>query len=160
MDTTEHARAVTERYCDVWMATDVAGILAHYADDFTLHHLGDNRFSGDHIGRDAVVATLLAISEITPRQLIEVEEILAAPNRSVVVARERLTIDGEDQVVRRVLRFRIRASSSPIAGCTTRSRRSSTAPGPPETRRHSEQFEPQSKSRTSAQPPSTARPTT
>ncbi len=107
MKATEHARAVTERYCRAWMATDIEGILAHYADDFTLHYFGNNRFSGDHVGRDAVVSTLLAISEVTPRQLVEVEEILAAPDASVAVVRERLTVKGEDHVVRRVLRFKI-----------------------------------------------------
>lgn len=107
MDATDNARSVAERYCAAWQADDLAGILDCYADDFTLHYFGDNPYTGDHVGKDAAIATLLAAGAKAPRKLIDVESVMAGPDAAVVVAREMITTDDGDQEIRRVLRYRI-----------------------------------------------------
>ena len=107
MDATENARAVVTRYTDAWLADDLDGILDCYAEEFTLHYFGDNAFTGAHRGKDAAIATLLAVGARAPRRLLAVEEILSGPDAAVAVVRERLEIEGEAHDVRRVLRFRI-----------------------------------------------------
>ncbi len=101
------ALSVARRYCEAWQTNDLAGIIDCYADDFVLHYFGDNPYSGDHIGKDAALATLLAVSAKAPRQLIEVEEILASADGALVVARERLTVADVDHEIRRALRYRV-----------------------------------------------------
>lgn len=107
MESTEQARAVAERYCAAWAANDLDEILGCYADTFTLHYFGSNPYTGDHIGRDAALATLLAVGAKAPRTLIEVEQILAGPDAAVMVVVEDIVVDGATHSIRRVLRFRI-----------------------------------------------------
>ncbi len=106
-DATANAREVVERYAKAWLDEDLDGILGCYGDDFTLHYFGDNPHSGDHVGRDAAVATLLAVGAKAPRKLLSVDEVLAGPDAAVLVVTESLTVDGEAREIRRVLRFRI-----------------------------------------------------
>jgi uncharacterized protein len=107
MDPTTRARLVAERYRDAWTSGDLTGILDCYADDFTLHYFGSNPFSGDHVGKDVAITTLLTVGAKAPRQLVAVDEVLAGPDAAVIVARERITVDGETHEIRRVLRYRI-----------------------------------------------------
>jgi hypothetical protein len=104
---TDEARSVAERYCTAWANDDLDGILGCYSDGFILHYFGDNPFSGDHVGKDAALATLLAVGAKAPRQLIEIENIMAGERSAVVVARELINVDGDDVEIRRVLRYRI-----------------------------------------------------
>lgn len=107
MHPTEQARMVAERYAAAWAADDLSGILDCYADEFTLHYFGSNPFTGDHVGKEAAFAVLLAAGACAPRKLIAVDEILAGPGAAVLVAREEIQVDGTAEVVRRVLRYRV-----------------------------------------------------
>ena len=99
---------MAERYAAAWAADDLVELLACYHDDFTLHYFGQNPHAGDHVGRDAALATLLEVGAKAPWKLLEVEEILASPDAAVLVARLEIDIDHEVHEIRRVLRFRIR----------------------------------------------------
>lgn len=110
MTTVDQARATAERYVAAWIADDLAAILDCYDDCFTLHYFGDNPFTGDHVGRDAAIATLLDVGARAPRQLVAVDEVLAGPAAAVLVVRERVTIGGETTEIRRVLRYRVSGS--------------------------------------------------
>ena len=107
MSDTDEARRVAERYVAAWTGDDLAGILDCYAEEFTLHYFGDNPFSGDHVGRDAAVATLLAVGAKAPRRLVAVDEILAGPGAAVLVAREEIETGDGPVEIRRVLRYRV-----------------------------------------------------
>jgi hypothetical protein len=107
MDLERDARATAERYRDAWLAGDLAAVVACYADDLTLHYFGNNPFTGDHVGKDAALTTLIAIAAKTPRELVAIDEVLAGPGSAVVVARERLTIDGTSCELRRLFRYRV-----------------------------------------------------
>jgi ketosteroid isomerase-like protein len=110
MDDTENARRVAERYAAAWLAGDLDGIISCYADDFTLHYFGDNPFTGDHVGRDAALDTLLKVGAKAPRTLESIDEILAGPDAAVIVATERITAGDTEHQIRRVLRYRIEGS--------------------------------------------------
>lgn len=110
MDTTEQARAVAETYASVWLANDLEGILGCYADDFTLHYFGNNPFTGDHGGKQTALDTLLEVGARAPWTLLSIDEILAGPLSAVIVATLRISIQGEEHEIRRVLRFRITGS--------------------------------------------------
>ena len=108
-------------------------MLACYHDDFVLHYSGNNPFTGDHVGKEAAIATLLAVNARAPRELVAIDEILAGPDSAVITARERLTIDGTPHELRRVLRYHITDGTSPSAGSTTKTKTkpSSTRHGHP-----------------------------
>ncbi len=106
-DSSAECRAVSERYALAWTADDLAGLLDCYREDFTLHYLGRNRFSGDHVGKRAAIETLLAAGAKAPRRLLAVDEILAGPGAAALVVREELIVDGEPTEIRRVLRYRV-----------------------------------------------------
>lgn len=106
MNETERARAVAETYAAVWLANDLEGILGCYADDFTLHYFGNNPFSGDHVGKQAALDTLLEVGARAPWMLVSVDHILAGPLSAVIVATLRISVEGNEHEIRRVLRFR------------------------------------------------------
>ena len=101
------SRAVAERYCEAWRRGDIGGVLDSYADGFTLHYFGRSRYAGDHVGKDAAVGALAAVSAEAARELLGVEEVLAGDGGAVIVARERLARDGEAHELRRVFRYRV-----------------------------------------------------
>ncbi|MDW3220696.1 MAG: nuclear transport factor 2 family protein [Acidimicrobiales bacterium] len=101
------ARAVTERYCAAWVGGDFESLLDSYADDIVLHYFGANQLSGDHVGKDAAVAALVAGATITTRELLSVDDIMVGDDTSTVVVTERFTRDDESHVLTRVLRYRI-----------------------------------------------------
>ena len=69
MDSTEWARALAERYAAAWLGDDLDGLLGCHSEAITFHYFGNNSFSGDHVGRDAAIATLLAAGAKAPRKL-------------------------------------------------------------------------------------------
>ena len=107
MDPTADALAAAQRYVDAWTNDDLVTLLDCYADEFTLHYFGSNPFTGSHVGKDAALAALLEVSTRAPRRLLGVDDVMAGPGSAVVVAREGLTVDGEQHEIRRVLRYRV-----------------------------------------------------
>ena len=103
------SRQLAERYCRAWQDGDLAGVLDCYADGFVLHYLGASRYAGDHVGKEAAVATLAAVSAEARRELLGIENVLASDGGAVIVARERLTRDGEAHDLRRLFRYRVAA---------------------------------------------------
>ncbi|GJM37174.1 MAG: hypothetical protein DHS20C19_05410 [Acidimicrobiales bacterium] len=101
------ARSVTERYCTAWLEGDLETLLDCYGDDIVLHYFGANQLSGDHVGKDAAIAALVAGATITTRELLSVDDIMVGDGTSTIVATERFTRDDESHVLTRVLRYRI-----------------------------------------------------
>jgi len=104
---TERNRRAVERYAVAWLAGDLDAILDCYADDFTLHYFGNNPFTGDHVGKQASLDTLLEVGARAPRTLLSVDEILAGPQSAGMVVTERIMVDEVPHEIRRFLRFRI-----------------------------------------------------
>lgn len=107
MDATADALGAAQRYVDAWTNDDLVTLLDCYADGFTLHYFGSNPFTGSHVGKDAALSTLLEVSTRAPRRLLGVDDVLAGPGSAVVVAREELTVDGQQHEIRRALRYRV-----------------------------------------------------
>jgi ketosteroid isomerase-like protein len=101
------ARVVAERYAEAWRRGDLATLVDCYADGFVLHYFGRSAYAGDHVGKDAALAALAAVSAAAARELVAVEEVLAGDGTAALVVRERLTRDGESHELRRVLRYRV-----------------------------------------------------
>jgi len=101
------ARFVTERYCTAWLGGDLETIIDSYADEIVLHYFGENRLSGDHVGKEAALEALATGATIATRELLSIDDILANDDTAVIVATERFTRDGESHEVTRVLRYRI-----------------------------------------------------
>jgi ketosteroid isomerase-like protein len=98
---------VAERYCEAWGRGDLAAVLASYDDRFALHYFGTSAYAGDHVGKDAALEALAAVSAEARRELLGIDEILASDDGAVIVARERLSRDGESHEIRRLFRYRI-----------------------------------------------------
>jgi len=101
-------RETLTRYAAAWTAGDMAAIAASYHDAFTLHYAGRNALSGDHAGKAAALTTLGDFGRRTKRKLIEVVDIMAGRERGALVARERLTVDGEPVDIERVLVYTVK----------------------------------------------------
>lgn len=102
-------RDAVERYAKAWAAGDMAGIMACYDEDFTLHYGGANALSGDHLGKAAALATLAEFSKRTGRRLVRIVDVMAGDERGVVIAREALGPDDARVEVERVLVYRVKA---------------------------------------------------
>jgi len=98
---------VLRRYADAWQAGDLDTLIACYADDFTLHYAGANRFAGIHVGRDAALGVMAEVSTIAARTLRSVDGVLVGDHGGALVVTEELTREGETAVLSRVLRYRI-----------------------------------------------------
>lgn len=98
---------VLRRYADAWQAGDLDALIGCYADDFTLHYAGANRFAGTHVGRDAALGVMAEVSTIAPRTLRSVDDVLSGGGGGALVVTEELTRDGETAVLSRVLRYRV-----------------------------------------------------
>jgi hypothetical protein len=107
--------AVLQRYAERWLAGDVDALFASYAEDAVFHYYGTSDLAGDHAGRDAVLTVLIAASSRAARELLEIVDVLAGANRGAIVARERLTRDGESHDVTRVFLYRVEGDR--IAEC-------------------------------------------
>lgn len=79
---------VVERYVAAWRAGDRAALFDCYHDDFTLHYFGRNPFAGDHFGKAASIETLVEIGRRASRRLLGIVDVMAGPERAVVIARE------------------------------------------------------------------------
>ena len=97
-----------ERYAAAWRLGDRAAIADCYHDDFTLHYFGENPFAGDHAGKQAALATLAKFAERTNRKLISIVDVMAGPQRAVIVARESFQRNGRRAEFERVLVYAIR----------------------------------------------------
>lgn len=100
-------RAVVERYAQAWRAGDLAALVACYHPDFTLHYFGDHPLTGDHVGRAAALAALAEVSRRTRRKLVRIIDVIAGPERAVVIAREAFEREGIVTELDRVLVYRI-----------------------------------------------------
>jgi len=97
-----------ERYVAAWQAGDLAGLVACYHDDFTLHYFGRNPLAGDHRGRPVALRVLGEVSRRTNRRLVAIVEILAGRRRGMIIAREAFQRDGMKAELDRVLVFTVR----------------------------------------------------
>jgi ketosteroid isomerase-like protein len=100
-------RAVVERYARAWEAGDLAALRACYHSAFTLHYFGDHPLAGDHVGLATALATLAEVSRRTRRKLVRIVDVMAGPERAVVIAREAFERDGVVIELERVLVYRI-----------------------------------------------------
>jgi hypothetical protein len=103
----DHPGTVLLRYARAWRDGDVDALIACYADGFTLHYAGRSRFAGTHEGRDAALAAMAAVSQVAPRELLGVDEVLVSDRGGALVVRERLSRDGRTEELQRVLRYRV-----------------------------------------------------
>lgn len=100
--------AVAERYAEAWRAGDRIGMADCYHDAFTLHYFGSNPFAGDHIGKDTALATLAKLTRHTNRRLLDIIDVMAGPNRAVIIAREQFERGGRTAELERILVYAIR----------------------------------------------------
>lgn len=100
--------AVAERYAKAWRAGDRVVMADCYHDAFTLHYFGNNPFAGDHIGKDTALATLAKLTRHTNRRLLDIVDVMAGPNRAVIVAREQFERDGRTAELERILVYAIK----------------------------------------------------
>jgi ketosteroid isomerase-like protein len=106
-DRSDEIRGALERYAAAWASGDLAGIIACYHDDFTLHYFGRNALSGDHAGKAAALKALAEFSRRTSRRLIKVESILAGPDLGALRAREIIKHRGEEIEIERVFLYTV-----------------------------------------------------
>ena len=98
---------IVQTYCDAWLRGDLAGVVASYHDDITLHYGGANRLSGRHDGKAAALKALAEVSRATGRKLTAIVDVMAGAERAMVVVRERFEAQGEVAELERVLVYRI-----------------------------------------------------
>ena len=97
-----------ERYAAAWRAGDRAALLACYHEEFTLHYFGHNPLSGDHVGRAASIKTLAEVSRRTSRKLLDIVDVMAGPQRAVVIAREAVEREAMRAELDRVLVYTVK----------------------------------------------------
>ena len=100
--------AAVERYAAAWRAGDRAALLACYHEDFTLHYFGRNPLSGDHVGKAASIKALAEVSRRTTRKLLDIVDVMAGPQRAVVIAREAVERDALRAELDRVLVYTVK----------------------------------------------------
>lgn len=98
---------VVRAYTDAWMAGDLLAVLDLYHDDLVLHYGGANAFTGDHVGKDAAIATLLAVQERTQREPIAVLDVMESAEHATAWVRERWIVDGAPRELDRILVYRV-----------------------------------------------------
>ena len=98
-------REILQRYADAWSRGDVAGIVASYHADFTLHYFGRHPLAGDHVGKAAALKTLAEVSRKTNRKLVEIVAVMSGAVRSGLIVREGFERDGVRATLERVLVF-------------------------------------------------------
>ena len=101
------------RYAAAWMANDIATVLGMYHDDFVLHYYGESPLAGDHVGRDAAIATLMEATTRSRRQLDTIEDVLGGDTFAAIIARE--GVGEPTTVVRRLFLYTVRDSK--LAEC-------------------------------------------
>ena len=108
MPTREANFAAINRYAVAWARGDLAGIVACYHDDFTLHYFGNNPLSGTHKGKAVALGILREVSLKTNRRLTEIIDVMAGPRRAAVLVREAFSRDGRTAEVERLLVYTIK----------------------------------------------------
>jgi len=98
---------VLERYVEAWRTGNLEALLGAYADDVVFHYFGTTDLAGDHVGKNAAIAAMGAVSARAARELVEVVDVLVGDRRAALVVRERLTRAGESVELRRVFVYRI-----------------------------------------------------
>lgn len=104
----ERNRQSLGRYASAWLAGDRAALAACYHDDFTLHYFGRNPLAGDHSGKAAALGILAEVTRRTNRRLLAIIDIMAGPERSALLVRERFERDGKTAEVERLLVYAVR----------------------------------------------------
>jgi ketosteroid isomerase-like protein len=104
----EHTRQVISRYASAWLAGDRPALAACYHDDFTLHYFGHNPLAGDHSGKAAALGILAEVTRRTNRKLLAIVDVMAGPERSALLVRERFKHDGRTADVERLLVYAMR----------------------------------------------------
>lgn len=99
--------AAVRRYAEAWQKGDLAAIVACYHDEFTLHYDGAHSLAGTHAGKPAALAALAEFSRRTGRKLVAIVDVMAGPERAVVIAREHFDNGALAADVERVLVYRI-----------------------------------------------------
>lgn len=77
-----------QRYAAAWRAGDLDAMQDCCHEDFTLHYFGQNPLAGDHAGKAAAAKTLAEVSHRTNRRLLGIVDVMAGPQRAVIIARE------------------------------------------------------------------------
>ena len=98
---------VVRAYTDAWISGDLFAVLDLYHDDLVLHYGGANAFTGDHVGKDAAIATLLAVQERTQREPIAVLDVMESAKNATAWVRERWIVDGAPRELDRILVYRV-----------------------------------------------------
>ncbi len=81
--------AVVRNAYEAFGRGDLEGALRDLADDCVFHFGGDGPNSGDHKGKDAITAALIANFELTAgTQALDIRSIYADDDRAVVVLHE------------------------------------------------------------------------
>ncbi|MBL8559835.1 MAG: nuclear transport factor 2 family protein [Hyphomonadaceae bacterium] len=104
---TEENFAVVSRYAAAWVAGDLATLVACYHDDLSLHYGGASSLAGSHRGKAAALRALGEVSRRTQRKLINIVDVMAGPERAVIIAREAFTRTGETVEFERTLVYAI-----------------------------------------------------
>lgn len=99
---------VLRAYAEAWQAGDLVRILDAYADDVVFHYFGTHPHAGRHVGKEAAVGAMAAVSAKATRTLLAVEDVLVGrDDLGAIVVRERLARDGEVAEVVRALHYRV-----------------------------------------------------
>lgn len=105
-------REETERainaYRDAWTSGDIGAIFDCYHDEFVLHYFGRSPLAGEHRGKDACIAVLAKVQQLTNRRLVEIHDVLASDTHAVILAREQFERDGRMLDVNRTFVYHIR----------------------------------------------------
>lgn len=101
------SEAVVRAYTEAWLAGDIGAVIDLYHDDLVLHYGGSHSLTGDHVGRDAALTTLLTVQARTDRVPLAVLDVMASTEHATAWVRERWTVDGEEHELTRVLVYRV-----------------------------------------------------
>jgi hypothetical protein len=110
----DETAAVLRAYAEAWQRSDPT-LFDFYADDCTFHYFGTTDLAGTHVGKEACVTAMIAVSTRAPRTLLEIVDVLVGDSLGAIVVRERLERDGESHEVERVARYRV--ADGRIAEC-------------------------------------------
>lgn len=99
--------AAARRYADAWAAGDFPAMMAIYHDDFVLHWFGDTPHARTYRGKPDAIGALMEFTRRTGRRLVGIVDVMAGPERAVILARESLAANGETREVERALVYRV-----------------------------------------------------
>lgn len=110
----EHRNAtLIRRGYEAFSAADIAALSELIADDAVQHMPGHNVFSGDHKGRNAILAMYGQLAERSGGTLkVELEEVYANDDQVVTVYHSTGTRDGKQLDTRHALVFQMRGEQA------------------------------------------------